>query len=513
MARGARGARRAARPEAEALSAARFSRLVAAELRLVLRERLTWAILAALLAALCLAARTGAERVETVRAAIAQAEDDGARTVREARAAHARYARPSPITVNYWQDPTDAFGYMTYFLAAHAVKPPTPLAHLAAGQSDVQPALMRISFGFSTVFDDTAYELGSAARLRLGAFDLAFVLVYLVPLAVIALAGTRLAAEQDTGILRLIAAQPVGPRRVAAAKFGAVGLVALAGVLGGTGLALLAAGWAGPLAGWGGVLALIAACLAAYTLFWVAACALAASLWRGAVAALAILVLAWAGLTVALPTALGLAVDLLAPRPSRIAAIDTSRQAQAAFYAGETGTRVASAWLAARAPEAAARPGPSEKPEIKRLARDAFYDAALGQTRAALGAHARALAAWSGRLALLSPASALALALEKAAGTDAARHAAFLAASTAYRRDLRAFFEPRILAQALDPVPVCAGCPARLDFDAYDAVPAFAPAPALAAARHQAGLSLAALVAMALALAALAHRRLRRWPA
>ncbi|WP_419506361.1 DUF3526 domain-containing protein [Methylobacterium hispanicum] len=103
--------------------------------------------------------------------------------------------------------------------------------------------------------------------------------------------------------------------------------------------------------------------------------------------------------------------------------------------------------------------------------------------------------------------------MEKAAGTDAARHAAFLAASTAYRRDLRAFFEPRILAQALDPVPVCAGCPARLDFDAYDAVPAFAPAPALAAARHQAGLSLAALVAMALALAALAHRRLRRWPA
>jgi ABC-2 type transport system permease protein len=461
--------------------------------------------------ALCLAARTGAERAETMRAAVAQAEEDGARTVREARAAHARYARPSPITVNYWQDPTDAFGYMTYFMAAHAVKPPTPLALLAAGQSDVQPAVMRISFGFSTVFDDTAYELGSAARLRLGAFDLAFVLVYLVPLAVIALAGTRLAGEQDAGILRLIAAQPVGPRRVAAAKFGAVGLVAVAGVLGGAGLALLSAG-TGPLAGWDGVLALVAACLAAYTLVWVAACALAASLWRGAVAALAVLVLAWAGLTVALPTALGLAVDALAPRPSRIAAIDASRQAQAAFYAGETGTRVATAWLAARLPGAADRPGLPDRPEIKRLARDAFYDAALGEIRAALGDHARTLAAWSGRLALLSPASALALALETAAGTDAARHAAFLAAASAYRGNLRAFFEPRILAQALDPAPVCAGCPARLDFDAYDAVPAFRPAPALAAARWQAWLSLAALLALMLALAALAHRRLRAWP-
>lgn len=490
-----------------------MSRLLAAELRLVLRERLTWAILAALLAALCLAARTGAERTEAARAAVAQATEDGARTVREARDAHARYARPSPITVNYWQDPTDAFGYMTYFMAAHAVKPPTPLGLLAAGQSDVQPAVVRISFGFSTVFDDTAYELGSAARLRLGAFDLAFVLVYLVPLAVIALAGTRLSAEQDAGILRLIAAQPIGPRRVAAAKFGAVGLVALAGVLGGTALALLMAGGTGPLAGWGGVLALLGASLAAYTLFWVAACALAAGLWRGAVAALAVLVLAWAGLTVALPTALGLAVDALAPRPSRIAAIDASRQAQARFYTGETGTRIAAAWLAARVPDAAERPGLADKPEIKRLARDAFYDAALRETRAALGEHARALADWSGRLALLAPASALALALETAAGTDAARHAAFLAAGTAYRGNLRAFFEPRILAQALDPVPVCAGCPGRLDFDAYDAVPAFAPAPALAAARLQAWLSLAALLAGTLALAALAHRRLRAWPA
>lgn len=487
--------------------------MLAGELRLVLGERLTWAILAALLVALCFAARTGAERVDTVRAAVAQAEADEARTVRDARAAHARYARPSPITVNYWQDPTGAFGYMTYFMAAHAVKPPTPLGLLAAGQSDVQPAVMRISFGFSTVFDDTAYELGSAARLRLGAFDLAFVLVYLVLLAVIALAGTRLSAEQDAGILRLIAAQPLGPRRVAAAKFGAVGLVALAGVLGGTGLALLGFGGIGPVAGWGDVLAPLAACLAAYTLFWVAACALAASLWRGAVAALAALVLAWAGLTVALPTTLGLAVDALAPRPSRIAAIDASRQAQAQFYAGETGTRISAAWLAARVPDATERPGLADRPEIKRLARDTFYDAALGETRAALGDHARSLAAWSGRLALLSPASALALALETAAGTDAARHAAFLAAASAYRGSLRAFFEPRIVAQALDPAPVCAGCPGRLDFDAYDAVPAFAPTPPLAAAQVQAWLSLAALLAGTLVLAALAHRRLRGWPA
>ncbi|MGU3287944.1 ABC transporter permease subunit [Methylobacterium mesophilicum] len=322
------------------MSAPRFHRLLRAELRLLLRERLTWGILAALLAALCLGVRTGAEHVAVERAAIVGAETDAARAVREARAAHERYAQPGPLKVSYWQDPTDAFGYMHYFLAAYAVKPPTPLAALAVGQSDVQPVLTRVSFGISTVFDDTAYELGSAARLRLGSFDLAFVLVYLVPLAVIALAGARLSAEGDAGILRLIAAQPVGPRTVAAAKFGAAALVAITAVLAETALALALNGVLGGLTGWGMTLALLAAAIAAYVVFWVAACTLAASLWRGAVPALALLILAWACLTIALPAALSLGVDALAPVPSRIAAIDASRRTQDRFYNGDEGPHV-----------------------------------------------------------------------------------------------------------------------------------------------------------------------------
>nr|WP_274382861.1 DUF3526 domain-containing protein [Methylorubrum extorquens] len=486
--------------------------MLGAELRLILRERLTWAILAALLAALCLAAWTGAERVAREHTAIAAAAGDSARAVREARAAHERYARPSPIKVNYWQDPTDAFGFMTYFMAAYAVKPPTPLALLAAGQSDVQPAVTKISFGFSTVFDDTAYELGSAARLKLGPFDLAFVLVYLVPLAVIALAGTRLSAEQDAGILRMIAAQPVGPRRVAAAKFGAVALVAVTGVVGGTGLALALAGGLGSLAGWEITLALLAAALAAYVLVWVAACALVASLWRGAVAALAILVLAWAGITVVLPTGLGLALDALAPMPSRIAAIDASRQAQALFSTGEEGARITAAWTARKVPDAAQRPDLLEAPEIKRLARDAFYSEALADHREALREHALTASSWSLRLALLSPATILALSLEAAAGTDAGRHADFLAAGGAYRHRLRAFFEPRILDRAISPAPVCAGCPARLDFDAYDAVPAFESSIPRDSAERQALVALGSLLAAALLLTALSYRRFTEWP-
>lgn len=494
------------------MSGARFSRLLLAELRLILRERLTWAIVAALLVALCLGAHTGAERAAAGRTAIARAGEDASRSVREARVAHERYARPGPLKVAYWQDPTDAFGYMHYFLIAYATKPPTPLGALAIGQSDVQPSLVRVNFAFSTTFDDTAYELGSAAALRLGPFDLAFVLVYLVPLAVIALAGARLSAEQDAGILQLIAAQPVGPRVVAGAKFGAATVVAVTAVLGGTALALTVNGVLAPLAGWGTTLALLAAAVAAYVMFWTAACALAASLWRGAVPALALLVLAWACITVALPTALGSAVEGLAPTPSRIAAIDASRQAQDRFYTGEAGPQITAAWLASRAPEAVGRTDLLDAPEIKRLARDAFYHAALAGDRDAMQAHARRAVDWSRWLAALSPATMLALALETAAGTDSGRHADFLAAMAEYRQRLRAFFEPRILAQAQHPAPICPGCQARLDFDAYDAVPAFPEAALTDGAVRQAVASVIIIAVGALAVAALAYRRLRAWP-
>ncbi|MDG8176329.1 DUF3526 domain-containing protein, partial [Streptococcus pneumoniae] len=76
---------------------------------------------------------------------------------------------------------------------------------------------------------------------------------------------------------------------------------------------------------------------------------------------------------------------------------------------------------------------------------------ALADHRESWREHALAASTWSRRLALLSPATILALALETAAGTDAGRHADFLTAGGAYRRRLRTFFEPHILAQAMNP--------------------------------------------------------------
>jgi len=101
-------------------------------------------------------------------------------------------------------------------------------------------------------------------------------------------------------------------------------------------------------------------------------------------------------------------------------------------------------------------------------------------------------------------------ALQRLAGTDARRQRLFLADADRHAEALRSWFGPRVLTNIGKPL-ACEGCPGRLNFSAYDAVPAFRPAvPPL-------GLGSAALAALYLSavtavLALLARRRLKRWP-
>ena len=83
----------------------RALRLLAVETGMVLREKLTWAVLATLFAALLLGAHMGAARVDAERAALAGAAAEEARAVATARETFARYAQPTPAKINAWQDP------------------------------------------------------------------------------------------------------------------------------------------------------------------------------------------------------------------------------------------------------------------------------------------------------------------------------------------------------------------------------------------------------------------------
>ncbi len=89
-----------------------------------------------------------------------------------------------------------------------AAMPPDNLAIIATGQSDifahyVQPNLYGESFELNYT------ELSNPVQLMFGSFDLSFVLIYLLPLIVIAFTYNILSAEKEQGILQVIASHPV----------------------------------------------------------------------------------------------------------------------------------------------------------------------------------------------------------------------------------------------------------------------------------------------------------------
>jgi len=99
-------------------------------------------------------------------------------------------------------------GYAAYYTFHLTWDEPSPLAFVAFGQRDLQPYALRIRMlGLhSQLYESETFnpELALAGR-----FDFAFVLVYLVPLFVIALMHDWATAERETGRLRLLMSMPM----------------------------------------------------------------------------------------------------------------------------------------------------------------------------------------------------------------------------------------------------------------------------------------------------------------
>lgn len=474
------------------------------ELRHTLRQRLTWAVLGLLLGAMLISSMVGAARVAAEQATFMRIDEETQQSIAAAKGATRRYAIPASYEVAQFRDPTDAYGYMFNFLTSYAIRMPAPLAALAVGQSDLQPGFIRVNF--ANPFPDSSYELKSPRMLALGAFDLGFVLVYLVPLALVALGGTRIAGEQDSGVLRLIAAQPVDPRTVAVAKFGALALIAVPVIALGAPVMLALVGGLGTGATVSSLLLLVSL-VALYALFWITACAFAASLWRGAVGTLATLVLGWAAATVLVPTLAALTLDLTSAAPSRLAYVDDSRMVADRLSANkEVGKR----WLASRRDLTSINANAGGTAEVERLSTQRLTRAALAPVQRAFDRHAARMETGSAILRLASPALVLDGALQRLADTDAYRQRLFVAAADRHAETLRGWFEPRVLG-AIGRARACKQCPGRLTFAAYDSVPVFRPE-APPASFSPAVIAILYLALVTAAAGLLAYRRFARWP-
>jgi ABC-2 type transport system permease protein len=486
-----------------------FGRLLSYDLRQVGRSRAVWLILAGVVVAGIAGVHNTAvlhdeQRDDALEIAAAEGAwyDDIHDRVR-------RYRQPSSTVLPYWQDPTDAAGFSRYFLRRHAIKPHLPLSALAVGHSDLQPYVVPVRleglFGGDPVYD---YEPPRA--LALGTFDLAFALVWLLPLGVAPIVAFAGSYERDRGILPMVAAQPLAPSRWCAARGAAIAMLVVPTICAGVLVALAGSGVSIQESAL--ELSAVMALVAAQCLLWIAlGLALVA---RGAdsMTTLASLVVGWILLTVGLPLGGSTLVATWHPVPPHAWYVDELREVTAAVEA-QRDTIVSAALAAHRGTEPAPIDSSSYDYSTRLVTLTPEIERRLQHHFDARERHARALATLERAMTWISPQVAFQDALEQLAGTSTERHRRFTAEVRGFQLQLRGFMYPRILRQAAWPAPAsCQGCAARLNFLDFDRIPVFSFSEVSRAQRAAAALRSASwLIGLALAAVWCARRFSRSW--
>jgi ABC-2 type transport system permease protein len=397
----------------------------------------------------------------------------------------------------------DAMSGFPMFVSVRLALSPAPLVEVAAGRSDLDPRTATVTpRGHAGVlFRD--YQVASPLALAAARFDLAFVLVFLVPILVIALGYNLLSEERERGIDRLLAVQGVSRwdlalgRTLVRGALLALPIVVAFVVVWSTdpsaeravrvALCLLAVG--GYLAGWWGI-----------------ALAMATVKARESTTLLALLGI-WIVLALLAPAAIGAFAKTVDPPPSRFELIAAARavEARSSLRAAELIGGYVHDHPELERSRPAKDPNAPKPPwdyvgwgqryyvivrEIDRAVAPIVdrFDATLAEQRTT-----------AGRLRLLSPPLTLQSTLAGLAGTDEGRALAFRAQARAFQQRLRDDMGHRTMGQR--------------DLDAQELAALRGPAiveSSIALVAEDAAIPLFALWLVALTLWGIARRRLPR---
>lgn len=324
------------------------------------------------------------------------------------------------------------------------IKAPGPLAELAIGSADLRPRKAEISALGRADDMFRFYEIDNPALLAMGRFDLAFVVVYLMPLLILGLTYSVLSADRESGALGLLLAQPITAGQLAWARIILRSVVVTMVVVLGTiaGWSLFASASASPQAWsrllmWSGVVLI-------YAGFWASLAALVAARNRGSDSNALLLLIAWVLITLLLPAAVTITAQTLNPTPSRMEYITAARAAE--NDANARGRQLLKGYLMDH-PEIEAVTNSSVAPYIKTFVlvqqqvesatapiTDAFEEKLEAQLRLA------------NMLAYLSPASLTQRALSELAGTSLERQRRFEKNAKDLRQNWFAALEPPLIA-------------------------------------------------------------------
>lgn len=310
--------------------------------------------------------------------------------------------------------------------------PPAPGVIIATGDALQRPvsAIINTNARLDTLFKNT--ETGSALSASLGTLDLTWVAIVLFPLLVIALTHDLLAAERDAARLGLLRAQAGSLGRVIARRLAIRVSLPLTIVTAGALVAAMLDADAAVIASWW-----LIVCL--YLVLWSVVGALVSVRADTAQSSAAILLLLWLGFVVLLPSIVTLAVERLAPVPSRLSQVTAMREVQLALQ--QRTSELLDRFL-------------TDHPELSGASRTGFArssfvaqretEAQLEPVLARYSQMRREQRGWAAALSWISPPILLYSSLTNMAGTDGARHEAFVDQANQFAAQWREHLRDRL---------------------------------------------------------------------
>jgi len=274
-----------------------FVAIVAYEIRRLVRDRALVVLFILLLGFSSYAAWNGANWVHEREAAIELVKEEERAGMAERRQFVAR-SYPSVILP-----------------AIQPVLPPGVMGAISIGQADAYPYVADVpTLGdYSDLFRRVWVDIANPDIRSAGPFDLAFVIVFLLPLIVLAATYDLWSRERERGVAAMVLSQPVSIAALISAKALARGVVVL---LPSTAILLFVAALAGARDTMG--LTALALVVLAYGGFWLALAVVINLIVRRSTEAAIAVGAAWLLVVVMAPSLTLAAIDLLTPAPSKI---------------------------------------------------------------------------------------------------------------------------------------------------------------------------------------------------
>jgi ABC-2 type transport system permease protein len=313
--------------------------IISHEARQIIRTGALWSILALLVAAIVFAAWAGGRSIDRQieGAQAAEAFENGMRN--HMRADTEKYeaqvlasgeeyqfaaVRHSPGSGPPQGTNAGAVGAET---SLYVTLPPTGLAALSVGQSDIQLNYLPVSM--ATTLDITKnLELENPINLATGSFDIAFVVIFLLPIFILAMSYDLLSSEKERGTLAMILAHPISIRELMASKIISRAAIMLAVVLGFGIIALLTVGTGLDTADTWLRFGLWMVATLLYSAFWFALAVLVNVYGKNSAANGTVLAGIWLILVVIVPQLVSMFATTVYPTPSRMELTIAARNAQ-----------------------------------------------------------------------------------------------------------------------------------------------------------------------------------------